>query len=183
MFYWFARTLFCCLFTLTGWKVRGRENLPRRGPVVVISNHISLWDPIVVGTALNRRVYFMAKEELFRLPVLGLLIKGLGAFPVHRGRADLTSLRRALNLLASGQVIGVFPQGGRGLKEFRQGAALMAVRARAPIVPVAIRNKATRWPRFEVNIGTPLYWPVGSDASLAKVTREAEKAVSRLLGE
>lgn len=183
MFYWFARTLFWCLFTVAGWKVKGRENLPRRGPVVVICNHISLWDPVVVGTALNRRVYFMAKEELFRLPVAGWLIKMLGAFPVDRGRVDFTSLRRALNLLESGQVVGVFPQGGRGLKAFRRGAALMAVKTHAPIVPVAIKGKSTPWPRFEVNIGGPLSWPAGGNISLTKVTQEAEKAVSRLLGE
>lgn len=196
MLYWFGKVIFYLFFTLfCRWQVTGRENLPPRGPVVVVANHISLWDPVAVGVALPRRVYFMAKEELFRIPLVGLVLKALGAFPVRRGEADLAAMRAALRLLRQGKVVGVFPEGGRnrteGLQAFQRGAALLAVRARAPIVPVAvvgtnrILGRGGIFRRFQVRIGRPIYpeaaalLPRGTE--LARFSLVAREAVAELV--
>lgn len=94
------------------WKVEGAEYLPEQGPVVVAANHFSYWDPIVLACALDRKVHFMAKSNLFTYPVLGFLIKNLGAFPVNRQKkADRASLKKALQILDEGNVVGIFPEG------------------------------------------------------------------------
>ncbi|MGB9885949.1 MAG: lysophospholipid acyltransferase family protein [Moorellales bacterium] len=196
MLYWLGKVIFWVFFTVfCRWEVTGRENVPRRGPVVVVSNHISLWDPIAVGVALPRRVYFMAKEELFRLPLVGLVLRGLGAFPVRRGEADLAAMRQALRLLRQGKVVGIFPEGGRSrrgtLEEFQRGAALLALRTQAPLLPVAligtnrILGRRGAFYRFKVRVGPPI-WPA-PEAMLAKGTEVeryaalAQEAVGELL--
>lgn len=142
------------------WRVVGRENIPPQGPVVVCANHRSYWDPPLVGCALPRPVHFMAKEELFRIPLFGWLIRRLGAFPVRRGTADLASLRKALTLLRSGKVVGIFPEGTRSksgeLLPAMAGAAFLAMACDAPVVPVAIRGQLRPFAAVEVRIGPPL---------------------------
>ncbi|HEX6989754.1 MAG TPA: lysophospholipid acyltransferase family protein, partial [Bacillota bacterium] len=109
-----ARFVFMLVFAvLYRWDVRGREHLPAQGPVLVCANHIHGWDPPLVGTVMTRPVFFMAKEELFRYPVLGTLLAKVGAFPVRRGTPDRRALKTALDLLASGKVVGLFPEGTR----------------------------------------------------------------------
>lgn len=196
MLYWIGKVIFWIFFTVfCRWEVTGRENLPQRGPVVVVCNHISLWDPVAVGVALPRRVYFMAKEELFRLPLVGLVLRGLGAFPVRRGEADLAAMRQALRLLRQGKVVGVFPEGGRSrrgaLEEFQRGAALLALRTQAPLVPVAligtnrILGRLGAFHRFKVRIGPPI-WPapeamLAKGAEVERYSLLAQEAVSELL--
>lgn len=196
MLYWLGKAIFYLFFTVfCRWRVTGRENLPRHGPVVVVCNHISLWDPVAVGVALPRRVYFMAKEELFRIPLVGLVLKGLGAFPVHRGEADLAAMRRAMRLLRQGKVVGIFPEGGRnrsgGVQTFQRGAALLAARCRAPIVPVAvigtnrILGRAGAFYRFQVRVGRPIFpgpeAVLAKGAELSRYSTLAQEAVAELV--
>ena len=95
MFYTLLKAFFKILFKLAfRWEVKGQENIPAQGPLVIASNHQSLWDPPFLGTAATRKVYFMAKEELF-FPVFGSIIKQLGAFPVKRGASDRHAITRA----------------------------------------------------------------------------------------
>ncbi len=142
------------------WEVSGRENVPSSGPVVVCANHRSYWDPPILGCALPRPVWFMAKEELFRIPLFGRLITALGAFPVRRGAADLAALRRALSLLREGRAVGVFPEGrrvfGDEVADGRAGAVLLAAATGAPIVPVAICGRPVPFRRLRVRIGAPV---------------------------
>ncbi len=145
MLYTFAKNLFLIFVKLWfRWHVTGRENLPKEGPVVVVANHVSLWDPIILGIALPRKVHYMTKEELFRIPVLGMILPHLGAFPVKRGKSDRAALKAGLDILAGGKMLGLFPEGTRSLtgelKEFQAGAGLMAVKGNAPVVPVAIKG-------------------------------------------
>lgn len=165
MFYSFCRSLFRFFFSVfCPLEVKGAENIPQEGPLLIIANHISYWDPVVVGTVMNRQVYFMAKAELFDYPVFGAIIRSLGAFPVSRKKIDRSSLRKAIKLLSEGKVVGIFPEGTRNKKgdllPFLPGAAFVARKAAVPIIPIALQKKRRRWgnkffPHYLVNIGRP----------------------------
>ncbi len=123
-------------------KIIGVENVPPTGPVIVAPNHLSNYDPPLVGCALTRHINFMAKEELFKNPIAARLITWLGAFPVRRGNVDKVAIRHAMQLLKNGLVLGIFPEGSRQvpgkLGDFHDGAASLAIRMKVPIVPAAI---------------------------------------------
>lgn len=131
-------------------RVTGRANVPKEGPVVLVSNHNSYLDPLLLSVACPRRIEFMAKKELWDYPVLKQLLRGLFVFPVRRGAPDRQALREALARLAAGRVVGVFPEGTRyredGVGPGFPGAALMALRGRAPLLPVAITGSDRIWP-------------------------------------
>jgi len=164
--YELLRFFFTILFSsVFRWRTSGIENVPAGG-VIIAANHISLWDPPVIGTALPRKVHFMAKEELFANPVFGWIISKLGAFPVKRGAADRTAIRTALRLLENGSILAIFPEGTRS-KDGKLGApeaglALLALKSGVPIVPAAIigTNKIFRdnqvLPKFRVIFGKPI---------------------------
>jgi len=124
----------------TGLTVYGLENVPRAGPAVVACNHVSSWDPPVVGVAINRKLEFMAKKELFEKPFLAAVMRGLRAFPVDRERNDIGAIKEALRRLEAGRVIGIFIQGTRNAGDAAalDGAAYLAQRSAAVVVPTAI---------------------------------------------
>lgn len=174
-----------------GFRVDGREHEPATGPLVVVSNHRSVLDPLVVGSALRRRVRFMAKEELFRVPVLRWWVAACGAFPVRRGEADRQALRTALKILADGGVLVMFPEGtraiGRELRPPEPGAALLALRAGAALLPVAITGTDEVLPRgahrlrrspIRVRIGEPIPVP-GVDGDGVRAGREEINSLGR----
>jgi len=153
--------------TLWPLKIVGKENVPRTGSAIVVSNHLSMIDPFVVCFGAHRLVNFMGKEELFRTPIVGFLGRKLGAFPVDRSRRDAASMRIAFKILKDGEVLGMFPEGTRSttgeMLELRAGAARLASRTRAPIVPAAVVNtdhalppgKFVRPARISVIYGEP----------------------------
>ena len=142
--YYSAARLFAsgCSRILTGWEVRGRHHIPRSGGVIVASNHISFWDPPLIGAAVPREAYFLTREDLLRSPVLGPLLRSVNAIPIRRGVADLSGLSRAMERLRAGAALLMFPEGGRmqdgELHPARPGVGLMAVHADVPIVPCFI---------------------------------------------
>ena len=162
------------LFLLTRWQVRGRENVPAQGPLLVVANHLNLTDPPLLGVSLDRNVIFMAKEELFRSRFSGYFIRNFGAFPVYRGRLDRQALLQADKILARGLALLMFPEGRRSknaqLQSAFPGTALIARRSGTPILPVGITGtekiRGITWllhrPRITVNIGHPFYLPVVS---------------------
>ncbi|MDD2432334.1 MAG: lysophospholipid acyltransferase family protein [Clostridia bacterium] len=174
------------LVIFNNWKTKGKENIPQEGSVVLIGNHVSLWDPVVLACSVDRTVNFMAKEELFKIPLVGKLISYLNAFPIKRGKPDRNALRTANKLLKNGEVLGLFPEGKRSktgeLLPFHPGAALFALRAGAPIVPMYLGGTKTTFPltfrgKIKVSIGKPLYYEdlYGqkiSSEDLEKVTSE-----------
>ena len=168
--YYSAARLFAsgCFGLITGWEVRGRQHIPREGGLIVASNHISFWDPPMVGSALPREVHFLAKGELFRTPGLGPLIRSLNAIPIRRGVADLSGLSRALEVLKAGRALLMFPEGSRmrdgELHPARPGVGMMAVQGDVPIVPCYISgsSRPSRWvvrrTRVRVWFGPARHW-------------------------
>ncbi|MDX2096974.1 MAG: lysophospholipid acyltransferase family protein [Leptolyngbyaceae cyanobacterium bins.59] len=123
-------------------RIYGAERVPRQGPLVVVSNHASHFDPPILSCAMGRPVAFMAKEELFRVPVLGSAIQLYGAYPVKRGSADRSALRSAITSLQSGWATGVFLEGTRTpnarIQDPKLGAVLIAAKTKAPLLPVSL---------------------------------------------
>ncbi|WP_258359032.1 lysophospholipid acyltransferase family protein [Moorella sulfitireducens] len=191
MFYLFAKFI-CYLFLrfVCRWEVRGRENFPLEGPVIVVANHISLMDPVVVGVVAPRTVRFMAKEELFHIPIVNWIIKGLYAFPIRRGRSDRAALKAALEILRNGQVLGMFPEGTRSkdgqLLPFQHGAALLSLKTGAPLLPMAIKNtnKIFSGEKVKVIIGRPLKIDISGPSTPQQVeslTAAVYRAVAEML--
>lgn len=123
-------------------RVYGAEQVPHEGPLVVVSNHASDFDPPILSNCVKRPVAYMAKEELFKIPVFKQAIQLYGAYPVKRGAADRAAIRSALSYLEDGWAVGVFLQGTRTLDgritEPKVGAALIAAKAKAPLLPVSL---------------------------------------------
>jgi 1-acyl-sn-glycerol-3-phosphate acyltransferase len=127
---------------LAPWRLEGAENVPRSGGYILVANHINWKDPPWIEFALGRAIRYMGKRELFETPVIGFLLRGIGAFPVRRGEADRGALRMALAVLAAGQPLGLFAEGHRSesgqLIRGRAGVAYVAQRSNAPIIPLAV---------------------------------------------
>jgi len=126
--------------------------VPATGPVLLVSNHLSVLDPPLVGASAPRPLHFMAKEELFRIPLLGSLIRALNARPVRRDGSDTRALKAALALLQEGRALLVFPEGTRGvegdpLREGKAGVGMLAVLSGAPVVPVYVSGSGAALPR------------------------------------
>ncbi len=154
----------------TRLQVKGRENVPRKGAVLIVSNHLNFNDPPLLGTFLGRRVAFMAKEELFRFPPLGFFLSILGAFPVRRGRLDRKVIRQSAQALAEGRALVMFPEATRSpnarLQRAMPGSVLIASRQTVPILPVGIYGTEKlkglwflRRPRVTLNIGPAVTLP------------------------
>ena len=125
-------------------KVEGIENFPQDKAAVVIANHMSMHDPILMFGLFNGKINFMAKEELFRNKLFKWVLEKLGAFPVNRQGNDLKAIKHSLKLLKDNKILGIFPQGTRmtsaEAEQAKGGAAFMAIKSKVPIVPVAIKG-------------------------------------------
>ena len=153
---------------LCNMRVRGTENEPTtdQGAYLVIANHRTWADPIYLCCVLKHgQPHFMAKKELFRIPLLNLLIRALGAYPVNRGGADVGAIKHTIEMLKAGVCVGMFPQGHRYNKvdpretPVKTGAAMIALKAGVPVLPVFIKvknNKHFFLCRKEVIVGKPI---------------------------
>ena len=149
-------------------KVKGAENepTPEQGTYLVIANHRTWADPIYLCCALkHQQPHFMAKKELFKIPLLNLLIRALGAYPVNRGGADVGAVKHTIEMLKAGVCVGMFPQGHRYNKvdprktPVKTGAAMIALKAGVPVLPVFVKVKNNRHRIFckkEVIVGKPI---------------------------
>ena len=181
--------------------VVGAENIPKHGPVIVAPNHRSLIDHPVVGACTTRQVWFMGKEELFRNALASKILRSMGAFPVRRGKPDRASLQRCLELLAAGEVVGIYPEGTRRpdarFDEPEDGFAYIALRSGAPIVPVALSGteavlphgrKLPRFVKIRVRIGEPFrlgerHTGVLPRSRIREATAEAQARLNAVMDE
>ena len=160
-----------------GYRGWGQARVPRRGPVLLVSNHQSFYDPVLVGMAVGRPFYAMARRSLFDFPGVGWLIRSLNALPVERGSADRRSLRRAAEVLAAGAPLLVFPEGTRSrdgrVQPFARGTLLLIKQTRPAVVPVGIAGAERAWPRDApaprpgARIGATCGEPIASETLLA----------------
>jgi 1-acyl-sn-glycerol-3-phosphate acyltransferase len=177
--------------------VRGREYVPRSGAVLLVANHVSVLDPPLIAGLTPRRVSFLAKAELFRLPGFGWLLPRLGARPVRRQGGDPGALRTGLRVLQEGGTLLMFPEGTRGeegvLRPPKPGAGMLAVLSGASVVPVSVQGSGRAWPRgrrlprparVRVTFGRPMRFGDGARAprkeSYEAASREMMAAIARL---
>jgi len=174
----------------------GRENIPKKNSYIMVSNHGSLLDPPLLGHALRRNISFMAKAELFKIPLLGFIIKACGAYPVKRGIVDKNTIKTACKKLSNDNCIGIFIDGTRQkngrVNKPKQGAALLAFKNQKLLLPVAIVN-SHRLIRFKffipmfskiiIKVGKPVHPPQSSSRDdLNSVTMQLQDKINNLIG-
>lgn len=173
--YRILHVIFPAFFRLLGAKDFGAENMPQEGGVIVAANHMSNWDPPFLASFLQRPVSYMAKQELFEIPIFGTVIRWLFAFPVRRGAADRSAVKAAVKELRAGRCVGIFPEGTRSkdgeVHKFGAGVALLAAMSGAPVVPAAIMG-TDKMKLLKVAYGEPLRFE-------GKADREALDAFSQ----
>ncbi|MDF2547902.1 MAG: acyl-phosphate glycerol 3-phosphate acyltransferase [Anaerosolibacter sp.] len=162
-FYWFARNLMkFFIYILFRVDIDGLEKLPREGAYIVCSNHINYLDPLVIGTSIHRKMSYMAKEELFKNKLFGYILLKLGMFPVNRSGADISAIKSAIRVLNKGDVLGIFPEGTRNLQKSemkaKPGLAMIAIKAKVPIVPVAIISDYKLFGKIKIKINEPIIY-------------------------
>ncbi len=136
-------------------KVEGLENDPGEGGILLCSNHVTLLDPICISAVLRKtEPFYMAKKELFKIPVISSILRALGSYPVNRGAGDLGAIHKTVDLLNEGHCVGIFPQGtrcrGKALEDtkFKNGAALVLSKTEVPVLPVRVKVKNNKWCLF-----------------------------------
>lgn len=144
-----ARSLF---FPFMKMEVQGLEHMPHEGPVILAANHVTTFDVFPMQFALPRVIFFMGKAQLFKNPIMDVLLRNLSGFPVHRGEKDQWAMRHAAKVLNHGQALGMFPEGtrsqGKGLAVAKTGSARLAIEAGCPILPLAIVGSDQFFKRF-----------------------------------
>lgn len=145
---WSAQLLLKWLF---GLEIRGLEYIPKSGPVIIMSNHASYLDPIIVGSAADRELHYMAKDTLFFGRIIGGFLRHVNAYPVKRGAPDRAALKNTLSILKMGGAVLIFPEGARGegrnLGEAKSGAGFIVYHSEAKVVPALIKGSQEAWGR------------------------------------
>ncbi len=183
--YWAGHLFFSAAFR-TIWRLRvsGREHIPLTGGVIFASNHVSLADPPLVGSCIPRMIHFMAKQELFEIPVFGWIIRQVNAFPVKRVERDVGAFKTAQRLLLAGEAIILFPEGtrqrGGRLGRPKSGVGMLAVKTQCPVVPVYVHNadRLSSLKPLRVCFGRPLR--AEADADYDAFSRRVMEAIADL---
>ena len=190
----------CLVFPIYKFLFRGqligKENIPQEVSFIMVSNHGSLFDPPLLGHALGRNISFMAKAELFKIPLLGFIIRACGAYPVKRGIADKNTIKIACDKLSENNCIGIFIDGTRQkngrVNKPKKGAALLACKNQKLLLPVAIMN-SHRLIRFRffipiftkiiIKVGPPIQPPrSASKDDLILATNHLQESINNLIG-
>lgn len=172
--YWIARIYFK-LFR--GLRIYGLENVPKHGPVILAGNHISNMDPPLVGSAVKRKTWYMAKKELFANRWINWYLRNLGAFPVDRGKADLEAIRTSIKVIKDGGALVIFPEGTRhqqgSLGKAQSGVVMIALRTQATIIPCGITNSGEGKRPVVIRFGEPISLAEYYDHKLSKEEMES----------
>lgn len=188
------------IFGPVGAKVTGRENIPESGPILLVSNHQSFLDPLFVSLKFPRQIHYMAKEELFSVPISKHMMLGLGAFPVNRNGPTKATLAQVLRLLREGRCVCLFAEGTRSkdgkLQEFQTGFARIAKKTKTPVLPVGLTGSRQLFedlqgmslPLWSRIIGYPAPQlkygePVSPDLSVEDIARVTHERVGALIEE
>ncbi len=151
----------CFLHIFFRLKVHNIENFPKEGGAIVAANHKSNWDGVLCAALMPRRIFFMAKQELFSNSLFAKVMKWAGAFPVNRGAADVGAIKNAMKIIKNGECIAIFPEGTRvkegETREIKSGVAMIAEKTKAPVVPIAIKGKYGFLRKIEIFVGEPIY--------------------------
>jgi 1-acyl-sn-glycerol-3-phosphate acyltransferase len=152
-----VKLIMSCLYRI---ETKGLENIPKEGAVLLCANHIHNLDPPLVGITMKRPVVFMAKEELFKVPILGKIVRKANAFPIKRGKADREAIRIGLKTLREGKVLGIFPEGTRSrtgeLGKGLSGVGFFALRSDATVIPCAIIGPYKLFRKVKIIYGNPV---------------------------
>jgi len=154
-----SRILFTLFWRL---KIDGHENIPKTGAFILASNHLSNADPPLLGSSICRPIYYFAKEELFRIPILGWLIAQMNAFPVKRKENDIAAFKKTFKLLSAGEGVLFFPEGRRSktgeLGGAKPGVGMLAVKTGVPVIPACLQNsnRLSSFAKLRVSFGKPL---------------------------
>lgn len=157
--------------------VKGRENIPQ-GPVIVCANHTNILDPVLIAYAFGHKcqLFFMAKAELFKIPIVGSIFKSMGVFPIVRGETDINSIRTAMKHLKNGDKIMMFPEGTRvkedDLIAAKSGAVRIAVKMKVPVLPVHVSKGRKAFKRSRLVIGEPYMLQPPTDKNYAPLITE-----------
>jgi 1-acyl-sn-glycerol-3-phosphate acyltransferase len=185
LIYWLAYYLINLYLKIVhNFVVKGKEKVPKYGPLIVVSNHVSYLDPPIVGAAVKRHLHFMAKTELFENKWFGYILNQIGTFPVKRGVPDKSAIRKSLNILNNDQALCMFPEGTRiktgELGEAKPGVTLIALMSKSPILPVAIKHSDQDNKSLQVSIGKPFLL---DDYYDKKLNRDQKDEVGKLIME
>ncbi len=161
MFYTLAKSIAFVIFHIIfNFKVEGKDNIPLEGRLILCANHHRNWDPVVIATVFSRKISWMGKKELFDNAFLKVILTRLGVFPVNREVNDIGAVKKAIRILRSGRVLGIFPEGTR-VKEFnpenaKAGVGLLAIKSDSPVIPVYIKSSYKLFSKVYINIGQPI---------------------------
>jgi len=163
-------------------EVFGRENIPKGRSIIVAANHISHFDPVIVSLGIKKPIAYMAKEELFYVPVLSQIIQGLGAFSVNRGKLDISTIKSAKAVLTTDWFLGIFPEGTRikhgKIGKINKGFGYLAKTTNSEILPMGIIGSNTFCGKLIVRIGKPIPVPNSPEEAIDKWGQ----AISELTG-
>lgn len=173
-------------------NIEGMENVPKKGPLIIASNHMNIGEVPFISSHFPRRIVWMAKKELFETPVLGLMYVFSGQIPVKRHAADMKALRLSQRALKRGHVLGMFPEGTRSkdarLHEAEPGTALIALRSGVPILPMAVWGTENvklprdffRRTRVNLRVGKPFSLPQTKRASKEDIEKASTEIMTRI---
>jgi 1-acyl-sn-glycerol-3-phosphate acyltransferase len=191
------RALLAPAFTLAfRGSVEGRQHFPQTGAAILAANHASFLDPILIGMRARRPVRFVVSQEFYADPRLNAILRWFGAIPVGGDAGTIRAFRRIADVIRRGELLGIFPEGGitrdGAMRPFRAGAAVIALRAGVPVVPIHVGGtfeawpRVARWPRLapvSLRVGPPIDVPAQrnpSEAEIAMLTERIRTAVSGL---
>lgn len=190
MLYGVAKFIFkIYFFFINKITLKGTENIPENGGIVLCSNHINWLDPILIGICVKRKIYFMAKAELFSNKFFAFIMRSINAFPVKRGTADISAIKKSFNIIKNGEILGIFPEGTRSktgkLLPAEPGASVIALKTNAPVIPVRVQGSYLIGGNLRLTIGKPISFEEYrgkrlSSQEINNISQQIMKEISKL---